>query len=170
MSWLSLGSNQTISNNNLQNGVDTSIFTLKTGQTIPANNKCLRCDEVSNLVNVALVSGGSKLVLKNQIIATSTIVDLYMYAIVNPDVLSINFSLSDSAGTIGSLQTCASDLVINFTWQEDNGIYYTDTVSFPNGSNFLNKNIVLQSGVSIISVNLNTISPTSDSTYNYNIQ
>lgn len=64
MSWSSLTNRKAVSGNNLI----SSGIAVNSGQTIPANNRCIKCNEIDTLCAVQAVSGGNKLVLKEQII------------------------------------------------------------------------------------------------------
>ena len=59
MSWAGLGSSDFVSGNNLQDAVNNSIFTLKAGQSIPANNTFLTKSEIEARVNVTISTGSS---------------------------------------------------------------------------------------------------------------
>jgi len=51
MSWSSLANNQTVSFNNLQNAVNTGVFTLKT--SIPASNEQITKEDANTYVNIS---------------------------------------------------------------------------------------------------------------------
>jgi len=69
MSWASLQANQPVSYDNLRDAVNTGVFMIRPGQTIPAGNRCLKCSEAGTYTMTQNVAGGNKLVLKSQLIA-----------------------------------------------------------------------------------------------------
>lgn len=76
MSWAGLASNQTVTCNNLQNAVNTGVFTLK--NSIPATNECITKENANYYVNIntSVASYASKasnqLVYKADLVAPSS--------------------------------------------------------------------------------------------------
>lgn len=76
MSWASLASNEAVSFNNLQNAVNTGVFTAKT--TIPATNECITKTDADTYVNINIsipsyaAKTSNQLVVKNDLSAGST--------------------------------------------------------------------------------------------------
>jgi hypothetical protein len=76
MSWAGLASNQTISFNNLQNGVDTGQFTAKT--SIPVSDEQITKTDANTYVNIDTAyapyssKASNQLVVKSDLITTTT--------------------------------------------------------------------------------------------------
>lgn len=76
MSWAGLASNQTISFNNLQNGVDTGQFTAKT--TIPVSNEQITKADANTYVNIDTsyesyaAKASNQLVVKSDLVTTTS--------------------------------------------------------------------------------------------------
>ena len=66
MSWASLASNEAVSRNNLQDAVNTGVFTLK--NTIPATNECVTKDEANFYVNINTSNPGYVAKASNQLV------------------------------------------------------------------------------------------------------
>lgn len=72
MSWAGLASNQTISFNNLQNGVDTGQFTAKT--TIPVSNEQITKADANTYVNIDTSNESYAAKANNQLVVKSDLV------------------------------------------------------------------------------------------------
>jgi hypothetical protein len=71
MSWAALASNQCVSCNNLQDAVDTSVFTLKS--TIPSSTKEITRSEAESYVYITPITSKTtnQLVVKSDLVAAS---------------------------------------------------------------------------------------------------
>jgi hypothetical protein len=71
MSWASLGNNQTVSYNNLQDAVNNGVFTLK--NTIPVSSKQTTKGEAEFFVNIdPILKGTEQLVVKSNLVANNS--------------------------------------------------------------------------------------------------
>jgi orotate phosphoribosyltransferase-like protein len=72
MSWASLTNNQCISCNNLQDGVNNNVFTLK--NAIPVSNKQVTKNEAEFYVNIQNITNRSanELVIKSDVISSGS--------------------------------------------------------------------------------------------------
>jgi len=72
MSWAGISSNQCVSCNNLQDAVNTGVFTLK--NTIPVSNKQIIKAEAENYVYIETIAGKTtnQLVVKSNLISSAT--------------------------------------------------------------------------------------------------
>lgn len=68
MSWNSLAGNQTVSGGNLIDAVNNGIFSVKQGQSIPNDAKCLTKDQINALISIEPLSG-NKLAKKSELVA-----------------------------------------------------------------------------------------------------
>jgi len=131
MSWAGLANNQTVSFNNLQNAVDTSVFTVK--NTIPSSNEQITKSDADFYVYIQAIPSKSndQLVVKSDLVASTVTVfinicgtdadgsgnvNVYAYSSVAVDT-SINvpikwngvlFSELIGSITINSGQSCGS--------------------------------------------------------------
>jgi len=74
MSWAGLANNQTVSFNNLQNAVDTSVFTVK--NTIPSSNEQITKSDADFYVYIQAIPSKSndQLVVKSDLVASTVTV------------------------------------------------------------------------------------------------
>jgi hypothetical protein len=66
MSWASLANNEAVSFNNLQNAVNTGVFTAKT--TIPVSNECITKTDANTYVNINTSNPGYVAKASNQLV------------------------------------------------------------------------------------------------------
>lgn len=66
MPWSTLASNQTVTFNNLQDAVNTGVFTAKT--SIPASNECITKTDANNYVNINTSNAGYASKASNQLV------------------------------------------------------------------------------------------------------
>lgn len=100
MSWAGLFNNQAISCNNLQNAVNTNVFTAKT--TIPATDKCITKTEANTYVNIwtGYPSYASK--ASNQLVVKQDLVALALTEVRINDTISINSTTYCSTNVCGN--------------------------------------------------------------------
>lgn len=67
MPWSSLANNQMVTFNNLQDAVNTGVFTAKT--SIPASNECITKTDANTYVNINTSNGGYASKASNQLVA-----------------------------------------------------------------------------------------------------
>lgn len=70
MAWDNLASNQPVNGINLRDAVSKGLFAVKSGQTIPNNDKCFTKNQVYALIDIQQLSG-NKLVKKSEIISAT---------------------------------------------------------------------------------------------------
>ena len=84
MPWSTLANNQAVSFNNLQDAVNTGVFTAKT--TIPVSNECITKTQANTYVNINTSNPGyvakaaNQLVVKNDLISGAPPVYIYAQA------------------------------------------------------------------------------------------
>ena len=66
MSWAGIASNQTVTFNNLQDAVNTGVFTAKT--SIPASNECITKTDANTYVNINTSNAGYSSKTSNQLV------------------------------------------------------------------------------------------------------
>lgn len=111
MSWAGLASNQTISFNNLQNGVDTGQFTAKT--SIPVSNEQITKADANTYVNIDTsdesyaAKASNQLVTKSDLVTTtSTTTTTTAAATTTTTAASFSYGL-DSTGYVDASNACA---------------------------------------------------------------
>lgn len=68
MSWNSLAGNQAVSGSNLLDAVNNGVFSVRPGQGIPNDARCLTRDQVNALISIQPISG-NRLAKKNELIS-----------------------------------------------------------------------------------------------------
>lgn len=77
MSWADIGANDWVTNNNAQDAVNNGLFSLKSGQSIPANNNFMTISEANAKLNITAVGGtGTTWIKKNQFGGAITVVQI----------------------------------------------------------------------------------------------
>lgn len=110
MSWAGLASNQTISFNNLQNGVDTGQFTAKT--TIPVSNEQITKADANTYVNIDTsdesyaAKSNNQLVVKSDLVTTTSTTTTTTAATTTTTLASFSYGL-DSTGYGDGSNACA---------------------------------------------------------------
>lgn len=68
MSWYNLAGHQAVSGNNLTDAINNGVFSVKAGQGIPNNSRCLTRDQVNALISIQTISG-NKLAIKSDLVS-----------------------------------------------------------------------------------------------------
>lgn len=134
MSWAGLSSNQTISFNNLQNGVDTGQFTAKT--TIPVSNEQITKADANTYVNIDTsdesyaAKSNNQLVVKSDLVTTTSTTTTTTAATTTTTLASYAYDF-DSTGYGDASNACAF-YTNNFTVYADTGAGGSVTRFFTN--------------------------------------
>lgn len=140
MSWAGLASNQTISFNNLQNGVDTGQFTAKT--TIPVSNEQITKADANTYVNIDTsyesyaAKASNQLVVKSDLVTTTSTTTTTTAATTTTTttaaVSTISWDFQELNTSNGSMQIYKNgSLVVNAANTSSGSFTYTagDTIS-----------------------------------------
>lgn len=98
MPWSSLSNNQMVTFNNLQDAVNTGVFTAKT--SIPASNECITKTDANTYVNINTSNGGyaskasNQLVAKQDLTASIPSEPIYIYGQANYPVTGPNSTIT----------------------------------------------------------------------------
>lgn len=117
MSWVGISNNQAVSRNNLQDAVNTGIFTLK--NTIPATNECVTKDEANFYVNINTsissyaAKASNQLIVKNDLVSSSPTNTVIYVASTGLYPVSGNV-LASSSGVITNYFSTSVDLFAVF--------------------------------------------------------
>lgn len=133
--WAGLASNETISFNNLQNGVDTGQFTAKT--TIPVSDEQITKADANTYVNIDTAyapyaaKANNQLVVKSNLITTTTTTTTTTAAATTTTTLASYAYDFDSTGYGDASNACAF-YTNNFTVYADTGAGGSVTRFFTN--------------------------------------
>lgn len=155
MSWSALAANQWVSRNDLQDAVNTSVFTLKSGQTIPAGNNWVTRTEVETWINATVTQGASNQWPQKSWIIASATWDLQCPVITSNQVgtqINFSFTLPSSTADNPSLKKILIKAFNNTTGTID-GTYTFTQGTPPNPTSYSNSITGLSSG-STYKVNL----------------
>ena len=102
MPWSTLASNQTVTFNNLQDAVNTGVFTAKT--SIPASNECITKADANTYVNIDTSSGSYASKASNQLVYKADLVAPATGVIYTPSSGIYPLSGSSSVSSSGTIR------------------------------------------------------------------